>query len=141
MHYEIRRGFNGKNLSKAQRTSGTFAEEPVVFGKVLRRGSKPLILNELQFEANRAKLLRLVLNGSIEVFSVDGATRKSIRLDYKAAPEVFKKEETAPPAAVPPAPAAATSAGDGGLPPATEEGEEQEASEPPSSEGMENDVA
>lgn len=139
MHYEIRRGFDGKRLTPAQRSSGTFAEEPVVMGKVLRRGSKPLVITPAQFEANRAKLLRLVLNGSIEIFSVDGAERKSIRLDYKAVPEVFKKSELSPPS-IPPVPAA----GDEAPPPATEElskPEEPEASVPPSSQAAEHDVA
>jgi hypothetical protein len=84
MHYEIRRGLksNGR-LSTTQRTSGTFAEEPVVLGKVLRRGMRPMLLNEDQFKQHKSKLLRLLLSGSIDVFVVNGESAS--RMDYKTA--------------------------------------------------------
>jgi hypothetical protein len=84
MHYEIRRGLksNGR-LTAPQRSSGTFAEEPVVLGKVLRRGMRPMLLNEDQFKQHKSKLLRLLLSGSVDIFVVNGEA--SSRMDYKAA--------------------------------------------------------
>lgn len=85
MHYEIRRGLKtGRRLTTAQRTSGTFAEEPIVLGKVMRRNSRPILLTAEQFEPQKAKLLRQLLSGSIEIFVVDEGQSPS-RLDYKTA--------------------------------------------------------
>jgi hypothetical protein len=76
MHFEIHRGLkSGKQLTAAQRSSPTFAEEPVVLGKVLRRGSAPLIVTDSQFEVHKASILRQVLSGSIEVTAVDGGKK------------------------------------------------------------------
>jgi hypothetical protein len=73
MHFEIRRGYKtGRQLSTAQRTSGLFAEEPVVLGKVLRRGVKPLMVTEEQFKLFKPRLLLLMLAGAIEVDVIDG---------------------------------------------------------------------
>lgn len=66
MHYEIHRGLkSGQSLNTAQRTSSLFAEEPVVLGKVFRRGYPPIILTESQFELNKTHLIRLEKAGSI----------------------------------------------------------------------------
>lgn len=140
MHYEIRRGLKPgtSRLTKAQRTSGTFAEEPVVLGKVFRRGMKPRLLSEEQFQKNKAPLLRLMMSGSIEIFVVD-ETKEPARLDYKTARgHAPPAEPPAPAAPVQPAAARAAqpSAGDVPVPPAParEAGdEEQEAGAPPSS--------
>lgn len=73
MHYEIHRGLRtGKQLTTAQRSSATFAEEPVVLGKVLRRGSRPMIVTDSQFEVHKAAILRQLLSGSIQILAVDG---------------------------------------------------------------------
>jgi len=85
MHYEVRLGYKtGRPLSKTQRTSGTFAEEPVVLGKVLRRGEKPRLLTEAQFSRFKPQLLRLLLSGSVEIYVVD-ADQQPVRLDYRSA--------------------------------------------------------
>lgn len=66
--YEIRRGLvSGRNLTPAQRTSSLFAEEPVVLGKVLRRGGGPLRISDESYELNKMKLLRLEKTGSIVI--------------------------------------------------------------------------
>lgn len=66
MHYEIKRAYSGYGpLTPQQRTSSLFAEEPVVLGKVLRRGSAPLKVSPELFEANKVALLRLEKAGSI----------------------------------------------------------------------------
>ena len=84
MHYEIRRGLKtNRQLTTVQRTSGTFAEEPIVLGKVLRRGMRPMLLNEDQFKQHKPKLLRLLLSGSIEIFVINGVVAS--RVDYKTA--------------------------------------------------------
>lgn len=68
MHYEIHRGLkSGQSLNTAQRTSSLFAEEPVVLGKVFRRGYPPITLTETQFELNKIHLLRLEKAGSIVI--------------------------------------------------------------------------
>jgi hypothetical protein len=85
MHYEIRRGHKtNKPLTQTQRSSGTFSEEPIVLGKVMRRGSSPLRLTAEQFEQQKSKLLRQLLAGSIELFVVD-QNKTPARLDYKTA--------------------------------------------------------
>lgn len=55
----------GKPLTTAQRSSALFSPEPVVLGRTLRRGSRPLRLTEADFKANEAQLLRLERAGSI----------------------------------------------------------------------------
>lgn len=128
MHYEVRRALKtGHQLTTRQRTSGTFAEEPIVLGKVMRRGTRPLLLTTAQFDQNKAKLLRLLLSGSIEIFVINGEAAS--RLDYKTAVGLSK----------PATPEPDSSAGD--LPPllqaAAEKVEELEAKKPPSSEVVE----
>lgn len=128
MHYEIHHGYKtGKQLTPVQRASGTFAEEPIVLGKVFRRGMKPMMLTEQQFAQHKAPLLRLLLSGSIEILVVD-ENKVQTRLDYKAATGISPRPVVAPVPDLPPA-------GDGNQPaPASKaESEEQEASEPPSS--------
>lgn len=132
MHYEIHRGYKqGRQLSPAQRKSGTFAEEPVVLGKVFRRGMKPMLLTEEQFSKFKAPLLRLLLSGSIDIFVVDGK-KSPARLDYKTA------QGYSPPAPAPQPedskPAVETASNGAGSPaPASAGTEEPEAKEPPSS--------
>lgn len=134
MHYEIRHGYKtGKPLTPAQRASGTFAEEPIVLGKVFRRGMKPMMLTEMQFNQHKAPLLRLLLSGSIEIIVVDEKNAQS-RLDYKTARGLTAPEE---PVTIP-------SAGDGPpVAPASEpvKREEPEASQPPSSATVGEDPA
>jgi hypothetical protein len=54
-------------LTPAQRTSGLFAEEPVVAGKVLRRNAGPLILNDESYKLFSAKIKQLEKAGAIKV--------------------------------------------------------------------------
>jgi hypothetical protein len=64
--YIITRAFqDGKQLTPAQKGSSLFAEEPVVLGKVLRRGSRPMRISAADFKANEVKLLALEKAGSI----------------------------------------------------------------------------
>jgi len=66
--YVITRGFQeGKQLSTAQKTSARFAEEPVVLGRVLRRGSKPMRLADVDYKANERQLLELEKAGAIKI--------------------------------------------------------------------------
>lgn len=66
--YIIKRGFQeGKALTSEQKSSSLFAEEPVVLGQVLRRGSRPLRISAETFEANKAKLLALEKAGAIVI--------------------------------------------------------------------------
>lgn len=129
MHFEIRRGYKtGRQISTAQRKSGTFAEEPVVLGKVLRRGMRPLSVSEEQFQLHKAKLLRLLLSGSVDITVVDGDKR----MDYKTAAQTQLLEPQIP-----------AVVGDGKPPLPLEmvatENEEQEAVAPPSSGPVEPD--
>jgi hypothetical protein len=129
MHYEIQHGYKtGKKLTPAQRASGTFAEEPIVLGKVFRRGMKPMMLTEPQFTQHKAPLLRLLLSGSIEIMVVD-ENKVQTRLDYKAAIGISPRP---PPVALAP-PLSPAGDGDQPAPASKAESEEQEASEPPSS--------
>lgn len=122
MHYEIRRGLmSGKQLTAAQRTHGTFSEEPIVLGKVMRRGTKPRLISQAQFLQHRANLLRLLVSGSIEIFVVDGDKTPS-KLDYRAA-RALGCVEAAPVGDVAPSPAS----------PEEEQREELEVRVPPSS--------
>jgi hypothetical protein len=96
MHYVITRGHKpGKSLTPSQRTSSLFAEEPVVLGKVLRRGSKPMHITEAQYEANKAKLLRLVEAGSIVITLVAGAGEKKKDAKEETAPDALDLVATA----------------------------------------------
>lgn len=66
--YIITRGFQeGKALTTSQRSSATFAEEPVVLGRVLRRGSRPMRISGADYRANESKLLHLEKAGSIKI--------------------------------------------------------------------------
>lgn len=127
MHYEIRRGHQtGKPLTQTQRSSGTFAEEPIVLGKVMRRGSSPLRLTPEQFEQQKAKLLRQLLSGSIEIYVVD-ANKTPARLDYKTARGLTS-----------PLPVEAGDVPPAVLAPAAKPKEEPEADVPPPSSGVED---
>lgn len=89
MHYEISRGVKfGKNLTTAQRASSKFAEEPVVLGKVLRRGYPPIRISEEQYEANLTQLKTLEKAGAITIRSLGVAETTSA-----SAPAVEVKEE------------------------------------------------
>jgi hypothetical protein len=114
MHFEIRRGFTGGRLTKMQRTSGLFAEEPTVLGRVLRKGSKPLVVSEEQFQRNKVKLLLLAVAGSIQISEVEDG-QKQIASKVQLGDDVG------------PSPASSTTAT-----------EELEATEPPSSEAVES---
>lgn len=71
MFYEISRGVKaGKNLTTAQRVSSKFAEEPVVLGKVLRRGYPPIRINEEQYQLNQTQLKTLEKAGAISITPV-----------------------------------------------------------------------
>lgn len=71
MHFEIRRGFHDKRpLTAAQRQSGQFAEEPLVLGKVLRRGLGARKLTEDEFARHRSTLLKLLRSESIELYVI-----------------------------------------------------------------------
>lgn len=64
--YIITRAFqDGKQLTPAQKGSSLFAEEPVVLGKVLRRGSRPMRISAADYKANEVKLLALEKAGAI----------------------------------------------------------------------------
>lgn len=66
--YIITRGFQeGKALTNAQRSASGFAEEPVVLGRVLRRGSRPMRISGADYRANESKLLALEKAGSIKI--------------------------------------------------------------------------
>lgn len=67
--YIISRGYEGKALTTAQRNSSLFSEEPVVLGKVLRRGGKPMRLTPAEYEANKDRLLALEKAGAIKIQS------------------------------------------------------------------------
>lgn len=101
MHYEIRRGHKtGKQLTPVQRASGTFAEEPIVLGRVMRRGNGPIRLTAEQFEQQKARLLRQLLSGSIEIFVID-ENKTPARLDYKTARGFTIQAGEAAPVSVP----------------------------------------
>lgn len=71
-HYIISLGFKpGKALTPAQRLSSLFSEEPVVMGKVMRRGLPPRKITKEQYEANKLHLLRLAKAGSIVITEPD----------------------------------------------------------------------
>lgn len=62
----IHRGMQfGKVLNTAQRTSSLFAEEPVVLGKVFRRGYPPIEITDEQYKRNMTHLVRLAKAGAI----------------------------------------------------------------------------
>jgi len=62
----IHRGMQfGKVLNTAQRTSSLFAEEPVVLGKVFRRGYPPMEITDEQYKRNMTHLVRLMKAGAI----------------------------------------------------------------------------
>lgn len=66
--YIITRGFQeGKQITTAQKTSALFAEEPVVLGRVLRRGSRPMRISKADYNANEHNLLRLEAAGAIKI--------------------------------------------------------------------------
>lgn len=90
--YIIRRAFQeGKALTTEQKSSSLFAEEPVVLGQVLRRGSRPLRISAESFEANKSKLLALEKAGSIVIIRpVQGEEME--RAAAKAAEEQAKIE-------------------------------------------------
>lgn len=79
MHFEISRGFKSGRLTPAQRNSSLFSEEPVIAGKVLRRGMKPLTLTPAQFELAENKLKQLFKAGAIDITVVDMGQRIELR--------------------------------------------------------------
>lgn len=80
-------GRRSQQLTRAQKSSSLFSEEPVVLGKVLRRGMPPRKITAEQFEANKIKLTRLAEAGSIIITEPDATTldkreRAAILSDY-----------------------------------------------------------
>lgn len=72
-HYTITRAFQDtKQLTSAQRNSSLFAEEPVVLGKILRRGSNPLKISTEDYQKNKPKLLAQQKAGAIKIQYSDG---------------------------------------------------------------------
>jgi hypothetical protein len=108
LHYEIRRAHKtGKQLTRAQRSSPLFAEEPVVLGKVLRRGGPPRTLTAEIFEQNRSMLLRQAAAGAVEIFEVDGDQVRPYSTtapteEQVLAPQVQEPEAPPPPVEEPP---------------------------------------
>lgn len=93
--YTIKHGMQfGKNLTTAQRSSSLFAEEPVVMGRVFRRGTGPMVITEEQYNRNRLQLTRLERAGSIVIVRPSDPVV-----------EVPADLTTAPPPVVPPVPA------------------------------------
>lgn len=92
--YIIRRAFQeGKALTTEQKSSSLFAEEPVVLGQVLRRGSRPLRISAESFEANKSKLLALEKAGSIVIVRpAHGEESELEKAAAKAAEEQAKIE-------------------------------------------------
>ncbi len=64
-------------------------------GKVLRRGSAPLVLTDAQFQQNRVPLIRLLTAGAINIMVLDGIKR--VPFDLKAGGEA----QTGAPASTP----------------------------------------
>lgn len=94
--YEISRGISpGKQLTTAQRTSSKFAEEPVVLGKVLRAGARPLRVSEAQYNANKTQLLMLAKAGAIKIkppATLAPTTEEAIEELGKAVGDAVKEE-------------------------------------------------
>lgn len=104
MHYEIHRGLkSGQSLNTAQRTSSLFAEEPVVLGKVFRRGYPPIVLTETQFELNKTHLTRLEKAGAIVIKKqgVQEAVQPSVPLQDPPPPPPPENPPAEPPAPEP----------------------------------------
>lgn len=97
MHIEVTRAVKpGKALTRAQRNSSLFAEEPRVAGKTLRRGSPPLRLNQEQFERSSTQIKRLFLAGAVDLALCDGPNRSDLRAELdKAVKAGASKEEMA----------------------------------------------
>lgn len=104
MHYEIRRAHKtGKQLTRAQRSSPLFAEEPVVLGKVLRRGGPPRTVTAEIFEQNKSMLLRQAAAGAVEIFEVaDGVARPYSTTAPSEAQIAQEEAPAAPPVEEPP---------------------------------------
>lgn len=86
--YEITRGFTGK-LTATQRTSSRFSEEPLVLGKVLRRGASPIKLTEEQYQKAKPYLNLLVKAEAIKIrklFPVGRSVEKSTNLSSRKPP-------------------------------------------------------
>lgn len=72
MHFEISRALKpGKQLTRAQLSSSHFAEEPRIGAFTLRRGSRPLSLNETQMGAVAHDVKKHLIGGSIIVSAFD----------------------------------------------------------------------
>jgi hypothetical protein len=97
MYYEITRGLRiGKNLTPAQRTSSLFSEEPVVLGRVLRRGSGPIRISPEDFERNKVHLLRLERAGSITITPPQANNISTTESTGLESPESVQAESVAP---------------------------------------------
>lgn len=96
--YTIKHGLKpGKNLTTAQRSSSLFAEEPVVMGKVFRRGSAPIVISEDQYNRNRLQLTRLERAGSIEIVRPEDGAVEQVA-DLTTPPPVAPVVSPEPPA-------------------------------------------
>ena len=76
-------------LSTAQKKSSLFSEAPVIFGKILRRGTE-IVVSEAQYLANKSKVDALINAGSI-VMSIkgeDGQVKVDFSTDFKQPPKV-----------------------------------------------------
>lgn len=76
--YTISRGYNGRTLTAAQRSSSRFAEEPLVMGRVMRRGTKPFTITEEQYQQYKPQLTQLEKHGSILVKKVEEKKKKPV---------------------------------------------------------------
>lgn len=93
--YQILNGYTpGKPMTTAQRTSGLFAEEPVVMGKVLRRRGPAMNITPEQYELNKLQLYRLEKAGAIRIIAVEEELpEKPTKADTKPVEETPKAEE------------------------------------------------
>ena len=105
--YTITRGVQaGRQLTPSQKTSSLFAEEPVVLGRVLRRGAGPIRISPEDFERNKTHLLRLEKAGSIVITPPQGSDVSEPEKSPEAPPAEPPKdpEKTPEPETQPPPP-------------------------------------
>ena len=69
-------------LTTAQKKSSLFSEAPMIFGKILRRGTE-IVVSEAQYLAQKAKVDALINAGSISlrVWGEDGQLKADISAD------------------------------------------------------------